>query len=242
MLERFTERAGQVITFATDEAQALKHNHIGTEHILLGLLLQDEGLAARVLESMDITVEGVRAQVMRTVGQGREDSPSQIPLTPSAKQVIERALREALSLGHNYIHTEHILLALAAVEGVGGRILLDLGVEGATIRAETIRKIGPRPASHQSSLGGSSPNTTPAAVARASAMPAGDGVLRLFGIAADIARENGRNVIEPRDLLIALTRDRQTARLLAELGVDEAAARAAIEQAGASDSTLPPTA
>src|ERR687885_82045 len=114
MFERFTERARQVVVLAQDEARALKHNYIGTEHILLGLLREEEGLAARVLESLDITVEEVRAQVARIVGQGDEVTTGQIPFTPRAKKVLELALREALSLGHNYIGTEHILLGLDA--------------------------------------------------------------------------------------------------------------------------------
>ena len=97
MFERFTERARQVVVLAQDEARALKHNYIGTEHILLGLLREEEGLAARVLESLDITVEEVRAQVARIVGQGDEVTTGQIPFTPRAKKVLELALREALS-------------------------------------------------------------------------------------------------------------------------------------------------
>src|SRR5207237_1339240 len=107
-----SERARQVVVLAQDEARALRHNYIGTEHILLGLLREEEGLAARVLESLDITVEEVRAQVARIVGQGDEVTTGQIPFTPRAKKVLELALREALSLGHNYIGTEHILLGL----------------------------------------------------------------------------------------------------------------------------------
>ena len=99
MFERFTERARQVVVLAQDEARALKHNYIGTEHILLGLLREEEGLAARVLESLDITVEEVRAQVARIVGQGDEVTTGQIPFTPRAKKVLELALREALSYG-----------------------------------------------------------------------------------------------------------------------------------------------
>ena len=99
MFERFTERARQVVVLAQEEARTLKHNYIGTEHILLGLLREEEGLAARVLESLDITVERVRAQVVRIVGSGEEVTSGQIPFTPRAKKVLELALREALSLG-----------------------------------------------------------------------------------------------------------------------------------------------
>jgi len=140
LFERFTERARQVVVLAQDEARALKHNYIGTEHILLGLLREEEGLAARVLESLDITVEEVRAQVARIVGQGDEVTTGQIPFTPRAKKVLELALREALSLGHNYIGTEHILLGLVREnEGVAARILLDFDADDEKIRNEVIR-------------------------------------------------------------------------------------------------------
>src|SRR6187401_202213 len=142
VFERFTERARQVVVLAQDEARALKHNYIGTEHILLGLLREEEGLAARVLESLDITVEEVRAQVARIVGQGDEVTTGQIPFTPRAKKVLELALREALSLGHNYIGTEHILLGLVREnEGVAARILLDFDADAAKIRNEIIRML-----------------------------------------------------------------------------------------------------
>ena len=140
MFERFTERARQVVVLAQDEARTLKHNYIGTEHILLGLLREEEGLAARVLDSLDITVEEVRAQVARIVGQGDEVTTGQIPFTPRAKKVLELALREALSLGHNYIGTEHILLGLVREnEGVAARILLDFDADAEKIRNEVIR-------------------------------------------------------------------------------------------------------
>jgi ATP-dependent Clp protease ATP-binding subunit ClpC len=142
LFERFTERARQVVVLAQDEARALKHNYIGTEHILLGLLREEEGLAARVLESLDITVEEVRAQIARIVGQGDEVTTGQIPFTPRAKKVLELALREALSLGHNYIGTEHILLGLVREnEGVAARILLDFDADAEKIRNEIIRML-----------------------------------------------------------------------------------------------------
>src|ERR1041384_3800692 len=142
MFERFTERARQVVVLAQEEARTLKHNYIGTEHILLGLLREEEGLAARVLESLDITVERVRAQVVRIVGSGEEVTSGQIPFTPRAKKVLELALREALSLGHNYIGTEHILLGLVREnEGVAARILLDFDADSDKIRNEVIRML-----------------------------------------------------------------------------------------------------
>jgi ATP-dependent Clp protease ATP-binding subunit ClpC len=141
---------------AQDEARALKHNYIGTEHILLGLLREEEGLAARVLESLDITVEEVRAQVARIVGQGDEVTTGQIPFTPRAKKVLELALREALSLGHNYIGTEHILLGLVREnEGVAARILLDFDADAEKIRNEIIRMLS-GPGRRQAGSGGPS--------------------------------------------------------------------------------------
>src|SRR4249920_332166 len=154
MFERFTERARQVVVLAQDEARTLKHNYIGTEHILLGLLREEEGLAARVLDSLDITVEEVRAQVARIVGQGDEVTTGQIPFTPRAKKVLELALREALSLGHNYIGTEHILLGLVREnEGVAARILLDFDADAEKISNEIIRMLS-GPGRRQQGQGG----------------------------------------------------------------------------------------
>ena len=142
MFERFTERARQVVVLAQDEARALRHNYIGTEHILLGLLREEEGLAARVLESLDITVEEVRAQVARIVGKGDAVASGQIPFTPRAKKVLELSLREALSFGHNYVGTEHILLGLVREnEGVAARVLLDFDADDEKIRDEIVRMI-----------------------------------------------------------------------------------------------------
>src|SRR5450755_297739 len=143
MFERFTERARQVVVLAQEEARTLKHNYIGTEHILLGLLREEEGLAARVLESLEITVERARGQVVRIVGSGEEVTSGQIPFTPRAKAVMEMALREALSLGHDYIDTEHILLAVVREnEGVAARILLDFDADPEKVRNEVIRLSG----------------------------------------------------------------------------------------------------
>src|SRR5665648_335579 len=140
MFERFTERARQVVVLAQEEARALKHNYIGTEHLLLGLLREEEGVAARVLDGLEVSVEEVRAAVVRIVGSGEESPQGQIPFTPRAKKVLELALREALSLGHNYIGTEHILLGLVREnEGVAARILLDSDAE--KIRNEVIRML-----------------------------------------------------------------------------------------------------
>jgi ATP-dependent Clp protease ATP-binding subunit ClpC len=148
MFERFTERARQVVVLAQDEARIVRHNYIGTEHLLLGLLREDEGLAGRVLVDLGVSLEDVRAQVARIIGAGDEAATGQIPFTPRAKKVLELSLREAMALGHNYIATEHILLGLLREnEGVAVRILLDLGVDAEKIRHEIVRKLGPSPAS-----------------------------------------------------------------------------------------------
>ena len=142
MFERFTERAREVVVLAQDEARALKHNYIGTEHLLLGLLREEEGLAARVLESLDITIEEVRAQVERLVGRGDEVTSGQIPFTPRAKKVLELSLREAMSLGHNYIGTEHILLGVVREnQGVAARILLEFDVDAEMVRNALLRML-----------------------------------------------------------------------------------------------------
>ena len=142
MFERFTDRARQVVVLAQEEARTLKHSYIGTEHFLLGLLREEEGIAARVLESLDITVQRVRVQVIRIGGLGEEVTSGEIPFTPRAKKVLELALREALSLDHDYIGTEHILLGLVRVnEGVAARILLDFDADSERIRNEVARAL-----------------------------------------------------------------------------------------------------
>jgi ATP-dependent Clp protease ATP-binding subunit ClpC len=173
MFERFTERARQVVVLAQNEARALRHNYIGTEHLLLGLLREEEGIAARVLGELAVTVDEVRAQVGRIVGQGDEEvDTGQIPFTPRAKKVLELALREAQALGHQYIGTEHLLLGLVRENsGVAARILLDFGADAETIRSEIIGLLsGGRPGR----VGGlvSTPGaTTTYAPARGRALP-----------------------------------------------------------------------
>ncbi|GBE57726.1 ATP-dependent Clp protease ATP-binding subunit ClpC1 [bacterium BMS3Abin01] len=142
MFERFTERARQVVVLAQEEARYLKHNYIGTEHLLLGLLREEEGIAAQVLTTLDVSLDEVRMQVAQIVGLGEEQESGQIPFTPRAKKVLELALREALSLGHNYIGTEHILLGLIKEnEGVAARILLEFDADSDKIRNEIMRKL-----------------------------------------------------------------------------------------------------
>jgi ATP-dependent Clp protease ATP-binding subunit ClpC len=143
LFERFTERARQVVVLAQAEAGALKHNYIGTEHLLLGVLREEEGVGARVLESLDVTIEEVRAQIERVVGRGDHPATGQIPFTPRAKKVLELSLREAMTLGHNYIGPEHILLGIAREnEGVAAQILLDFDVDAEKVRAGVIGMLG----------------------------------------------------------------------------------------------------
>ena len=120
MFERFTDRARRVVVLAQEEARMLNHNYIGTEHILLGLIHEGEGVAAKALESLGISLDAVRQQVEEIIGQGQQAPSGHIPFTPRAKKVLELSLREALQLGHNYIGTEHILLGLIR-EGEGIR-------------------------------------------------------------------------------------------------------------------------
>jgi len=142
MFERFTERAREVIVLAQDEARLLKHDWIGTEHLLLGLVREEEGLAARVLASLDVTLDEARAQVSQIIGIGDRVSTGRMPFTPRAKKVLELALREALAPGHNYIGTEHILLGLAREgEGVANEVLLQFGLDSNTIRNAVLEKL-----------------------------------------------------------------------------------------------------
>ncbi len=147
MFERYTERGRQVVVLAQDEARALRHNYIGTEHVLLGLLREEEGLAAKVLDGLDVTLEESRAAI-RSIVDGSEQKPTgQIPFTPRTKKVLETALREALSLGHNYIGTEHILLALVRENGGVAPLVLAKFPEATPdkIRETVIRYLsGPR--------------------------------------------------------------------------------------------------
>jgi ATP-dependent Clp protease ATP-binding subunit ClpC len=143
VFERFTERAGQVVVLAQDEARALRHNYIGTEHLLLGLLREEQGLAARVLESFDVTVEEVRAQVARIVGQGYEPATQMIPFTPRAKKILELAGQQATQMRHPYVETEHVLLGLLREGGgVATRILEDFAVSLDTIWEAIFRELG----------------------------------------------------------------------------------------------------
>jgi ATP-dependent Clp protease ATP-binding subunit ClpC len=165
MFERFTDRARRVVVLAQEEARMLNHNYIGTEHILLGLIHEGEGVAAKALESLGISLEGVRQQVEEIIGQGQQAPSGHIPFTPRAKKVLELSLREALQLGHNYIGTEHILLGLIREgEGVAAQVLVKLGADLNRVRQQVIQLLsgyqGKEPASAGAGAGGEAAPST----------------------------------------------------------------------------------
>ena len=143
MFERFTEQSRKVVVLAQEEARHFNHDYIGTEHLLLGLLRLDEGVAARALASLDVTLRGVREQVENIVGHGEESTGPQAPFTPRSKKIFELALRESMQLGHNYIDAEHILLGLVREsECVAARVLRNLDVEADSVRREIVMRLG----------------------------------------------------------------------------------------------------
>jgi ATP-dependent Clp protease ATP-binding subunit ClpA len=228
-----------VVVLAQDEARTLRHNYIGTEHILLGLLREEEGYAAVVLASLDITVERVRTQIKRIVGSGEEVTSGQIPFTPRAKKVLELALREALSLGDNYIDTEHILLGLAREnDGVAVRVLLDFDADAERIRNEVIRVLSGPKAVRRVQVRTS--HTAAETVDRSWF----GGLARVLG---QLEREVGLELGRPPDsgdLLLALVcaPDTRAAAALRASGVDLDALRRAVErvrsEAGPSEADL----
>jgi ATP-dependent Clp protease ATP-binding subunit ClpC len=187
VFERFTDRARRVVVLAQEEARLLNHNYIGTEHILLGLIHEGEGVAAKALESLGISLEAVRAQVEEIIGQGGSSPSGHIPFTPRAKKVLELSLREALQLGHNYIGTEHILLGLIREgEGVAAQVLVKLGADLSRVRQQVIQLLS----GYQGPSGGKeAPSSGPAAAAGPSSgsssssesSPQGSLVLDQFG-------------------------------------------------------------
>ncbi|CAN5218846.1 hypothetical protein BH20ACT24_BH20ACT24_20300 [soil metagenome] len=209
MFERFTDRARRVIVLAQEESRLLRHNYIGTEHILLGLVREGEGVAAQVLTRLQVSLDGVRREVCQIIGEGKQAPTGHIPFTPRAKKVLELSLREALSLGHNYIGTEHILLGLVREgEGVAAQVLRqrDAGLE--RVRAEVIEVL---------SAPGSEPVERPEPPPSLS--PESTVVLR---IARKAAEGMGHREVQPDDLLMGLLagEDPAVVALLARLGVE----------------------
>ncbi|GAA1666513.1 hypothetical protein GCM10009733_075120 [Nonomuraea maheshkhaliensis] len=146
MFERFTDRARRVVVLAQEEARMMSHNYIGTEHLLLGLVHEGEGLASLVLDSCGVDIEHVRAYVEREVGHGSKAPSGHIPFTPRAKKVLELSLREALQLRHNYIGTEHILLGLIREgEGLAASALADAGADLVDVRQRVLDRVGRAP-------------------------------------------------------------------------------------------------
>ncbi|MCM3660282.1 ATP-dependent Clp protease ATP-binding subunit [Georgenia satyanarayanai] len=228
MFERFTDRARRVIVLAQEEARMLNHNYIGTEHILLGLIHEGEGVAAKALESLDISLEGVRQQVTEIIGEGQQAPGGHIPFTPRAKKVLELSLREALQLGHNYIGTEHILLGLIREgEGVAAQVLNKLGADLNRVRQQVIQL-----------LSGYQGKEAVAAGGPAEGQPSGSAVLDQFGRnLTQAAREGkldpviGREQPIERVMQVLSRRTKNNPVLIGEPGVGKTAVVEGLAQA-----------
>ena len=226
MFERFTDRARRVLVFAQHEAKALDHNFIGTEHILLGLVVEGEGVAAKALQELGVDLDATRRQIEQRIGRGNpSDMSGAPPFTPKSKKVLELSLREALSLGHNYIGTEHLLLALIREgEGVGPQILIEQGLSAPKVRNKVVALLA----------GYSSGRETPPVTKT----PAGSRV------EAAAARLAAGGQVASQHYLLALLEDTNSlaCRVLGSLGVTTEAAVDRIESigAGGTDDEMPP--
>jgi len=229
MFERFTDRARRVVVLAQEEARMLNHNYIGTEHILLGLVREGEGVAAKALEAMDISLNGVREQVQEIIGEGSHAPSGHIPFTPRAKKVLELSLREALQLGHNYIGTEHILLGLIREgEGVAAQVLGKLGADLGGVRQQVIQLLSGYEGKEPATAGGGPAEGT----------PAGSTVLDQFGRNyTQAAREGkldpvvGRELIMERVMQVLSRRTKNNPVLIGEPGVGKTAVVEGLAQA-----------
>ncbi|MGH3679495.1 MAG: Clp protease N-terminal domain-containing protein [Natronosporangium sp.] len=224
MFERFTNRARAIVVYAQDEARLLRHNYIGTEHILLGLLREGEGVAAQSLQGLEISLENVRRQVEEIIGQGGEAPTGHIPFTPRAKKVLELSLREALQLKHNYIGTEHILLGLIREgEGVAAQVLVRLGADLDRVRQQVVRLLGQR----------AEPGAPDEPVAVRRRTPAAEHVV------AAAERLAGGSPMGSHHLLEALIRseDSAAAKVFAALGVEAEAVASTIDNVGIDGTT-----
>ena len=242
MFERFTDRARRVVVLAQEEARLLNHNYIGTEHILLGLIHEGEGVAAKALESLGISLEAVRNQVEEIIGQGGSSPSGHIPFTPRAKKVLELSLREALQLGHNYIGTEHILLGLIREgEGVAAQVLVKLGADLSRVRQQVIQLLsgysGPGQQEKAGATAGGSGEQT----------PSGSLVLDQFGRnLTQLAREKkldpviGRERETERVMQVLSRRTKNNPVLIGEPGVGKTAIVEGLAQAIAAG-TVPET-
>jgi Clp amino terminal domain, pathogenicity island component len=200
MFERFTDRARRVVVLAQEEARLLNHNYIGTEHLLLGLVHEGDGVAAQALTQLDVSLEAVRAEVTEIIGQGTDAPTGHIPFTPRAKKVLELSLREALELGHNYIGTEHILLGLLREgQGVGAQVLVKLGAGRDQVRQVVVQLLA-------GYAGGLPPEQVATAASRPPVAPvaAGPGfyaegeppeLVRVVPLAREVVAESGLRVM-----------------------------------------------
>ncbi len=250
MFERFTDRARRVVVLAQEEARLLNHNYIGTEHILLGLIHEGEGVAAKALESLGISLEAVRNQVEEIIGQGGSSPSGHIPFTPRAKKVLELSRREELQLGHNYIGTEHILLGLIREgEGVAAQVLVKLGADLSRVRQQVIQLLSGY--SGSGGDGGPGSGSGEKASATAGGSSAGDAsgslVLDQFGRnLTQAAREKsldpviGRSRETERVMQILSRRTKNNPVLVGEPGVGKTAIVEGLAQAIADD-TVPET-
>ena len=229
MFERFTDRARRVVVLAQEEARMLNHNYIGTEHILLGLIHEGEGVAAKALESLGISLDAVREQVQEIIGQGQQAPSGHIPFTPRAKKVLELSLREALQLGHNYIGTEHILLGLIREgEGVAAQVLVKLGADLNRVRQQVIQLLsGYQTGQEKTAAGGPQEGT-----------PSGSLVLDQFGRnLTQAAREGkldpviGREKEIERVMQVLSRRTKNNPVLIGEPGVGKTAVVEGLSQA-----------
>ncbi len=249
MFERFTDRARRVVVLAQEEARLLNHNYIGTEHILLGLIHEGEGVAAKALESLSISLEAVRSQVEDIIGQGGSSPSGHIPFTPRAKKVLELSLREALQLGHNYIGTEHILLGLIREgEGVAAQVLVKLGADLSRVRQQVIQLLSGY--SGPSGQGGSGGSPSGSGSDKTSATSGGSGgdtqsgslILDQFGRnMTQLAREKkldpviGRTREAERVMQVLSRRTKNNPVLIGEPGVGKTAIVEGLAQMIASD-------
>ncbi|CAM4039699.1 ATP-dependent Clp protease ATP-binding subunit [Helcobacillus massiliensis] len=229
MFERFTDRARRVIVLAQDEARLLNHNYIGTEHILLGLIHEAEGVGAKALEALGVTLEGVREQVREIITEGSQAPTGHIPFTPRAKKVLELSLREALQLGHGYIGTEHILLGLLREgDGVAVKVLTRLGAEPSAVRQEVIQRLS----------GYQGKETVNAGGGQQEGQPSGSLVLDQFGRnLTQAARDNqldpviGRDKEAERVMQVLSRRTKNNPVLIGEPGVGKSAVVEGLAQA-----------
>src|SRR6186997_3042265 len=222
MFERFTDRARRVVVLAQEEARMLNHNYIGTEHILLGLIHEGEGVAAKALESLSISLDGVREQVQEIIGQGQQAPSGHIPFTPRAKKVLELSLREALQLGHNYIGTEHILLGLIREgEGVAAQVLVKLGADLNKVRQQVIQLLSGYQGKEPAAVSGAAHDQTAQA-------QGGSQVLDQFG--RNLTQAARENKID-RVMQILSRRSKNNPVLIGEPGVGKTAVVEGLAQA-----------